>query len=204
MEDESYFTLTWSNVQRNRGYYSSDRKSDSATSEKRCGEKYCQGLLVWAAISERELSFGSSYDQSNSLFGRETGNVFIESNHESVSSDVFWHDTASVHYARLVTEWLEFEEICFVRPIETFRAILKMKVYEADWSAKTRLNWKKEFCFVPKSSPRMCARGPKRCGRRSQNSDQIMLSYRHSFELYFFRVYVYIYIFVLPCWAMNH
>ncbi len=124
---------------------------------------------------------------------------FIEANHESVSNVVLWPDRASAHYTVLVREWLESEKICFVpktanppngpqvRPNENFLLTKTIGVQE------TRLNWKKEFWIVPKSTlacvlapfSKFEEKDPQKRGRRSQNSDLIMLCYQHRFELYF-------------------
>ena len=73
---------------------------------------------------------------------------FIKKYH-STDLWVFWPDLASSHYANSVQDYLKSEKIEFVlkdmnpanapklRPIEDFWGILKQKVYEKGWSAKS-------------------------------------------------------------------
>ena len=85
------------------------------------------------------------------------------SEHHADNNYVFWPDMASSHYAKDTTNWLESQNIEFVkkwhnppnvpqaRPIETFWAILSQHVYGGGWQAKTikqmvtRINCKIKF-----------------------------------------------------------
>ena len=88
---------------------------------------------------------------------------FVRANHRH-DRYVFWPDLASAHYAKSVQDYLKKEGIPYVakvnnpanvpkaRPIEDFWGLLKQKVYEGGWQAKSlkELKNKITWCF-PKS-----------------------------------------------------
>ncbi len=74
MDDESYFTLTGSNVSGDRGYYSSDRKTTPLLVKYAGVKNFCQRLLSMGCYirgkCEQFRSVRSSYGrQPNSVFG---------------------------------------------------------------------------------------------------------------------------------------
>ena len=81
---------------------------------------------------------------------------FIKKYH-STDLHVFWPDLASSHYANSVQDYLKSEKIEFLpkdmnsanapklHPIEDFWGILKQKVYEKGWSAKSIDQFKKKI-----------------------------------------------------------
>ena len=87
---------------------------------------------------------GSAYKTKGPLF------KFIDEHYESWDKIFFWPDLATCHYAGKTLECLTENGIFYVpkdhnppnapqiRTIENFFGILKQRVYEGHWSAKTR------------------------------------------------------------------
>ena len=75
---------------------------------------------------------------------------FVDENHQSRDSVVFWPDLATCHYTGENLKFLEDSGIYTVpktlnppnapqiRPIENFWGPLKQKVYQGNWSATSR------------------------------------------------------------------
>jgi hypothetical protein len=112
-------------------------------------------VIVWIAISSSGIS-KPCFSQSGLAVNQEVYKnclqtyliPFIKKYH---SNDlcVFWPDLGSSHYTNSVQDYLKSEKIEFVpkdmnpanapklRPIEDFWGILKQKVYEKGWRAKS-------------------------------------------------------------------
>lgn len=156
LDDESYFTLSHSTINGNSVYYSSDR-TKTLSSVKFCKKrKFESKLLVWIAASDKGLSepfFLPSGLAVNQYIYKKDCIVkrlvpFINKCHGD-GNYVFWPDLASSHYAKTVIECYEDYGINFVkkvdnppalpecRPIEDFWSVLKGKVYENNWHAKS-------------------------------------------------------------------
>lgn len=123
--------------------------------------------MVWVAISEKGISDHYVHRSKNAITSKTYLNQclkkrllpFIQQHHQD-NNFVFWPDQASAHYAKIVLEWLDDNNIEVVekrynppnlpqaRPIETFWAQLSQKVYSKGWEAKTltqlirRINFK--------------------------------------------------------------
>lgn len=169
LDDESYFTLTNSNLMANRFYKSSNKEETPNSVKFKKRKKFETKILVWAAISNKGIS---------RLYYRESGYAinadvykdecivkrlipFIEKNH-SEHPYVFWPDMAACHYAPVVREALEAKNVIYVpkiknvpatpevRCIENFWAILKDKVYANNWQAENTQKLKQRISFCVK------------------------------------------------------
>ena len=86
---------------------------------------------------------------------------FINSYHSNCQC-IFWPDLASTHYANSVLEFMVEKNIKFVsrnenpanfpecRPIELFWTILKQKVYQGNWKAKSLKELEKRIRLLTK------------------------------------------------------
>jgi transposase len=168
LDDESYFTLGHSSMHGNNSFYSSNLEQTPPSVKYSPRTKYEEKLLVWIAISSKGIS--EPYFVPSGLAINQTIYLkecimkrlipFIKKNH-SDGKYVFWPDLASAHYAKSVTNYLEQKNIRFVpkienppnapelRPIEDYWGILKGKVYDNGYKAKslTALRAKIRLCM---------------------------------------------------------
>lgn len=155
-DDESYFTLDGISMPGNVGYYTG--AGDAPPEVKFRGKsKFPTRILVWAAISPLAITKIFIAKDYTTINGQLYQNIlkkyllpFIDDHYTARSDVLFWPDLASAHYAKYVLEFLENENIRIVakvenppnlpqiRPIERFWALLKMKVYENNWSASNK------------------------------------------------------------------
>ena len=156
IDHESYFTFSHSTINGNGNFYSSDVTLTPADAKYQPIAKYEPKLLVHVIISDRAISkpyflpSGLAINQHNYLEQciKKRLVPFIEEHH-SDGEYVFWPDLVSSHYANAVINYLNEKNIIFVskkdnppnvpecRPIEDFWSIIKGKVYEHNWQAKT-------------------------------------------------------------------
>ena len=140
IDDEKYFTLSHS---MNDSYFSSPTKSLTPEAVRvKPKSKYEPKVMLWLAISNRGMSrpyfrkSGLAVNQHIYLNKciKERLMPFIRGNHSN-NNFVFWPDKASSHYARLVVNFFDENNIPFVardrnptnipqcRPIEDFSVI---------------------------------------------------------------------------------
>jgi transposase len=156
LDDESYFTFRHSSINGNDNYYSDDKTQTPADVKYKKKRKFEEKLLVWVALSTRGVSepyivkSGNAINQyvyrDECLMNRLV--PFINQYH-SDNNYIFWPDLATSHYAETVVDYMIENSIIHVdkddnpanlpeaRPIEDFWSILKGKVYEGCWEAKT-------------------------------------------------------------------
>lgn len=153
MDDESYFTVEGNEWQPKYYFESSSRKAPEKAKFIR-KTKFPGKVLLWLAISERGISepvfFKGGLAVNAQVYNEKCVPAlsnFIEKYHRK-EKIVFWPDLASSHYAKSTIENLKDKKIEFVpkemnppnvpqlRPIETFWANLKRKVYENGYRAK--------------------------------------------------------------------
>ena len=156
IDDESYFTLKHSTINRNNNFYSSDVSLTSASVKYSPTAKFDKKILVWICFSANGVSTpyfvpsGLAINKNTYLNECIVKRLipFIKRFH-SDGQYVFWPDLASSHYAKTVIEYFRDKKVNFVekednppnvaecRPIEDFWVILKAKVYEHNWLAET-------------------------------------------------------------------
>jgi transposase len=147
LDDESYFTFSNSSVAGNDGFYTSDVSGAPASLKYTKKEKFEKKVLTWVAMSPKGLSQPLIRKSGLAI----NGEIYLEqcikrrlipfiNKHHSDDNYIFWPDQASSHYAKIVTSYLESENVQFVskkdnpanvpeiRPIEDFWAYLKQKV----------------------------------------------------------------------------
>ena len=156
IDDESYFPFGHSEMPGNDRFYTKDKSEVPPSVRYLQKKKFEPKLLVWLAISEE----GHSKPFFVPSRGNVNGNVyrnkcimrrlvsFLQQYHED-GDYVFWPDLASSHYAKDTVALLRDQNINFVRkqdnppnvpqlwPFEKFWGILKSKVYNGGWTAKT-------------------------------------------------------------------
>ena len=157
IDKEKYFTLSYSEITGNDGYYTDNKqlKADDVIYKKK--REFEHKVLVLITISEDGMS--KPYIQESR--GVTNANVYINKclrpnlapfikEHYNVDNYIFWTDIAIAHYAKVITKYLEFQSITFfqmnynppnvpqMRPIETFWANLSLKVYDKGWQAQTK------------------------------------------------------------------
>jgi len=155
IDDESYFTLSNTTLPGNDRFYSNNIQMTPDHVKYKYQAKYESKVMVWIAISPSGIS-KPCFSQSGLAVNQEVYKnclqtyliPFIKKYH-STDLWVFWPDLASSHYANSVQDYLKSEKIEFVlkdmnpanapklRPIEDFWGILKQKVYEKCWRAKS-------------------------------------------------------------------
>lgn len=154
IDDESYFTLSNTDVPGNDGFYSDNLNITPDSVKYNLREKYPPKLLVWLAISPKGVTKPYFRKSGNAVNQDVYHDIlkqklipFIKKNY-STGGYVFWPDLASSHYANKVTNYLKSQNIPYIpkfmnpanlpeaRPIEDFWANLKMEVYKGDWVAK--------------------------------------------------------------------
>ena len=159
IDDESYFPFGQNEMPGNDRFYTKDKSEVPPNVRYSQKKKFEPKLLVWLAISEE--------GQSNPFFVPSRGNVngivyrkecimrrlvpFLQQYHED-GDYVFLPDLASSYYAKDTVSQLRDQNINFVRkqdnppnvpqlrPIEKFWGILKSKVYNSGWTARTSIN----------------------------------------------------------------
>lgn len=153
MDDESYFTVEGNEWQSKHYFESSTHKAPEKAKfiQK---TKFPGKVLLWLAISENGVSepvfFKGGLAVNAQVYNDKclpALRKFIEKYHQE-EKIIFWPDLASSHYAKRTIENLKNNKIDFVpkemnppnvpqlRPIETFWANLKRKVYENGYRAK--------------------------------------------------------------------
>lgn len=154
-DDESYFSLSGHNYPGNDGFYTSDKRNTPNDIKYRFTEKFPARLLVWIAISKKGYSQPFFAVKNCAINSNIYSNDCIEKKllpfikkYHSDGNYIFWCDLASAHYANSTLQTFERLNIKYVtkrinppnvpqlRPIETFWANLKAKVYSNDWQAK--------------------------------------------------------------------
>ena len=111
-------------------------------------------VMIWVAFSRRGISQVYIAPQRTSMDGqlyrKECLKRLYRFIDESRDQIIFWPDLATCHYAGLTLESLAENGVNHVpkdhnppccpqiRPIENFFGILKQKVYDGNWSAKSR------------------------------------------------------------------
>ena len=154
MDDESYFTLSHTNINGNGRFYSSDISQTPASVKYKSVTKFQKKMLVWFCFSEKGIS--SPYIVPSGLAVNQK--VYLEEmikkrlipfieKHHSDGQYIFWPDLASSHYAKKVVEYMREKNVNFVQkednpanvpeccPIEDFWGILKVHVYKNNWKA---------------------------------------------------------------------
>lgn len=156
LDDESYFTLSKSQMSGNDVYYTDDPSSTSPNVKYKMKKKFEPKVMLYIAVSCEGIS--EPYFKENGLaINQETYQneclakiliPFIRKFHYN-DEFVFWPDKASSHYAKKTIEFLNTQNIPFVpkmnnptnvpqcRPIEDFFGYLSALVYENGWHAKS-------------------------------------------------------------------
>ena len=156
-DDESYFTLSGAGMPGNRGYYTSNPSKTPNQIKHRQEDKFPEKVMVWAVIGTKGIGEIFIAPKRTSMDSQLYQNEcltrvldFIDTHYESRDDCIFWPDLATCHYSESSQNWMKNNNLTFVpkhsnppnapqiRPIEAFWAILKMKVYEGNWSAKNR------------------------------------------------------------------
>lgn len=184
MDDESYFTMD-GNEWQGQYYYERDDNVDKKVKYVE-HTKYPKKVLLWLAISPAGMSepvfLTKGLAQNSDVYIRDCLpklKAFINKYHRR-DNVIFWPDLAPSHYSRKTINALEELGIPVVkkeenppnvpqlRPIETFWANLKRKVYARDFRPKTEVSLmakiKRELKKMPTSTfstsmaevPRMC------------------------------------------------
>lgn len=153
MDDESYFTVE-GNEWQTKHYYESSEHEAPERSKYIYKTKFPGKVLLWLAISENGISepvfFKGGLAVNAQVYNDQcipAVERFIKKYHRR-DKIVFWPDLASSHYAKVTLENLNKRNIEYVpktfnppnvpqlRPIETFWANLKRKVYSNGYQAK--------------------------------------------------------------------
>lgn len=153
LDDESYFTLSHSNIHGNDGYYTSDPETTPSSVKYVTKKKFENKVLVWIAMGPRGMS-QPFIEKSKQAINKDVylkecvKKRLIPYIRRNYTNYVFWPDQASSHYAIMVINHLRKEGINFVekndnpanlpeaRPVEDFWAALKGKVYAKGWHAE--------------------------------------------------------------------
>jgi hypothetical protein len=155
LDDEKYFTLG-GNSSSNRQYYTTDPKTTPPNVKFKKKKKYEEHLLVWMAVSSKGIS--SIYTHRSKLAINQGPYLneclrkrllpFINKHHQN-DNILFWPDLASSHYSNQVQQFLQTNNVNYVRrhqnppnvpqarPIESLWSLLEQKVYEGAWEAKS-------------------------------------------------------------------
>lgn len=156
LDDEKYFSLTCSNRDENKGFYTDTIESSPDLIRFIPKAKFEQKVLVWCAISIKGISQVHIQSSKGPAINADVYiekclkkvKRFIDSHHQN-DEILFWPDLASSHYARTTIDWLIRENINFVpkeanppnvpkaRPIEDFWGLLSKEVYKGGWAAQT-------------------------------------------------------------------
>lgn len=155
LDDESYFSLSKSQMPGNNIYYSEDISTVNPEVKFKFKRKFEPKVMLYIAVScegvsepffkEGRLAINQDSYKNECL--RKILIPFIKKYHNN-NNYVFWPDKASSHYAKSVTEYLTNENIAFIpkrynptnlpqcRPIEDFFGELSYLVYKKGWKAK--------------------------------------------------------------------
>jgi hypothetical protein len=155
LDDESYCTLSHSNINGNDNFYTSAINLTPPEVKFKTKAKYEPKLLVWIAASPKGLSkpfvapsglaINAEIYQEECI--RKRLIPFVRKYH-SDGKYVFWPDLASSHYANTTIDLLIDENVPYVekyenpantpevRPIEDLWGVLKGMIYENGWTAK--------------------------------------------------------------------
>ena len=158
-DDESYFTLTGAGMPGNQGFYTDNIENCPDDVKFRYDEKFPEKVMIHCSISKKGFSQLYVAPKKTSMDGklyREQGLKrlikFIDENYVSRDQVVFWPDLPPCHYTNENLEFLRSNGIAYIeknenppsapqiRPIENYWGMLKMKVYEGNWSAKNKEN----------------------------------------------------------------
>lgn len=164
MDDESYFTLSGSNIPQNDHYYADACGSAVNSIKLRRQAKFEHKLMVWITVSPAGISrpyfcpsgeaLNAEVYQNKCILGRLL--PFINLHHQD-GQYLFWPDLASCHYARSTVSLLQQLGINVVakemnppncpqlRPIEEFWGMLKQLVYANGWSASNHQQLKRRI-----------------------------------------------------------
>lgn len=167
IDDESYFPFRNNEIPGNAGYYASRTLGPSSAppnvrfmKEKKFPDK----LLCWMVISENGVSkpffARSKMAMNGEIYRKDCIKGILEPflmEHHADGKYFFWPDLASAHYAKDTVNLLENLNVRYIpkscnppnspqlRPIETFWARLKDKVYDGGWEAETERQLKQRI-----------------------------------------------------------
>lgn len=167
LDDESYFTLGNTQLLGNSGFYSSDVCATPSEVKFKTKKKYEEKVLVYLIISPAGVSkpyiipSGMAINKQRYKSILETRLLPFIDEHYKNGQYLFWPDLASSHYAKVVTDYLDANNVNYVpkcrnppnmpeaRPIEDFWTELKRAVYQRNWQAKNtdQLQRRIEYCF---------------------------------------------------------
>ena len=167
LDDESYFPFRNNEIPGNSGFYAKrDLGPSSAPHEVRFTKekKFPEKILVWMVISEDAISepffVKSKLAMKGDIYRKDCIQKilypFLQKYHRD-GRYYFWPDLASCHYAKETLNLLKSLKINYIprdsnppnspqlRPIETFWARLKGKVYEGGWEASSERQLKQRI-----------------------------------------------------------
>ena len=170
LDDENYFTLSYSKLSANSKFYSSDLKRTPANVKYTKKAKYEKKVLVWLAMSPAGFSkpyiVPSGLAMNQKIYVAEclSANLlpFIKKHHGQ-DDYVFWSDLASAHYAESAIDFLcenlinhvdkpdNPANVPEIRSIEKFWALLKAEVYKEGWEARNLKELEKKYFFILKT-----------------------------------------------------
>lgn len=155
IDDEKYFGFSGFQMSGNKGYYTSD-SSRTPTKVKTVGKKKFEPkVMLWIAMSPKGISravltSGRSMSVTSHSYVNNCLNPHLLrflNTHYPNGGYIFWPDKASAHYARLTTNFLDDNNVNYVkkednptevpqcRPIEDFFGLLAERVYRGNWEA---------------------------------------------------------------------
>ena len=156
MDDEKYFLSQDQSAPTNGAFYTSDIRTIAPQVKFKRSQKFEPKILVWIAMSEKEISKHFFPKQKQAVGQKTYLNQYIIArliplikSHHNKEKVLFWPDLASSHYGHDVLQYLNQNDVQFVdkefnpqncpqaRPIETMWSILKNMVYDEGWEAKT-------------------------------------------------------------------
>lgn len=179
LDDESFFTLSNSDLSGNAGFYTSNIQQTPNDVKLKRKSKFEEKLLVWVAFSKKGISqhyivpSGQAINEDVYINKCLTKlERFITKFHEN-DEIVFWPDLASSHYSNKTQAYLRSKSIEYVakvhnpanvpelRPIEDFWAELKRAVYAKCWKAENldKLRNRIEYCIKKIDSERVHSLG---------------------------------------------
>lgn len=158
LDDELHFSFSHHRSSAFDGYYTDNNIENPPNTVEYAGKtEFEPKVSVWLAISAKGVSvpYIRSYDAQPITADTYVSQClpklkqYIE-HHHSQDGLMFWPDPAGDHYAKATLDWFIQQDIPFVpkkdnppnisqaRAIECFWAVLKGKVYEKGWEAKTQ------------------------------------------------------------------
>ena len=140
----------------NRGYYTSDFSRTLMAVKTYAKKKFEPKVMLWIAMSPKGMSTPVLTSGRSMAV---TAHSYIDNclephlvpflnTHYPHGGYIFWPDKASAHYARISTDFLDKNNVCYLkkadkptevpqcRPIEDFFALLATCVYHQNWIAK--------------------------------------------------------------------